>query len=512
MQKAAAPPDTQALPRSSALGDFPRRAAILCGLATACFLTLLVILNGSCDQLTLCLLAISALAVTAFPLLFLGRFEPYEPIWFVMVIVGIGVTGKAFYLAFGPEEQVSFLLLDKGAGDLIFAALVMSLALLTFSVAYLLGGWRWSLPTGAWLIGWDERRVYIVSAVMVGFGLTCLALFVWRLDPSFQTWSDLSSPRYVEIPGAQHRGSVGYLRWGAMFTEFGFYLVYALWVAKRRSVWSRSGLVVAALGLLALALPVFASTRHVALMLVARCIVIWIILRGFPKLRYLVSLVLLSLVLMVSMLAVRHGPPASSELRSEIGIGGVLEATVGSRHFLDLTKTAHILQAVPEEMDFRYGETFFTWLVAPIPRALWPQKPAIGAGKDLGHAIFDTPPATGVPPGIVAELYLNLGLPGVFLGLALLGLFLRSLYETFRPFLTGPGVVLVYSLLSTRIALDLMAGQVSGSMSKLLQEMAPILLALVVISPGADRRLIPRVSVLPTVRSREAASSRQAPL
>lgn len=512
MRNAAPPPDSEDVARSPAARSYLRSAAMLCGLAAAGLLFLSVFLHGGFEDTTLCLLAVSALAATAFPLLFLRRIELYEPIWFVMAIVGIGVTGKAFYLVFGPRGRVSFLLLDKTPGDLIFAALVMSLALLTFSVAYLLGGRRWSLPLDSWLSGWDDRRFYLVSGLMVAFGLTCFALFVWRLDLSFETWRDFSSPRYVVIPGARYRGAMGYLRWGASFTEFGFFLVYTLWVAKRRRVWSRSGLLVGVLGLLAVAFPIFASTRYPVSMLLARCVVIWIILRGFPKLRYLVALGSAGLVLVAGMLAVRQGASNWSELRSALGVGGILEATVGSRHFLDLTKTAHILDAVPEEVEFRYGETLFTWLVAPIPRALWPQKPAIGAGKDLGPTVFGTPRSTGVPPGIVAELYLNLGMPGIFVGLALFGLFLRSLYETFRPHLAIPGAALLYTLLSTRLTLDLMATQISGSMAKLLQEAVPIVLALAVISRRADQKRIPTASVLPTPRSREGVSARHAPL
>lgn len=486
--------------------------ATLCGFVTVALLLLPVVVYGSVDQVKLCFLALFALAATALPLLFLRRFELQEPIWFVLALVGIGVTGKAFYLVFGPRERVRFLLLEKAPGDLLFPALIMSLALLTFSVAYLLAGRRWSLPFGYWRSGWDEGRLYLVSGLMVAIGLTCFAVFVWRLDPSFETWKDFSSPRFVVIPGAYYRGAMGYLRWGANFSTFGFFLVYTLWVAKRSRVWSPSGILVASLGVLSLAFPVFASTRYPVAMVLVRCAVIWLILRGVPKLRYLVAWGSIILVLVSSMLVVRQGAASWSELQSELGIRAILEATVGSRHFLDLTKTAHILDAVPEEMGFRHGETFFTWLVAPIPRELWPQKPALGAAKELGQVVFGTPHLSGVPPGIIAELYLNLGMPGVFVGLGLFGLFLRWLYETFRPRLNVPAVALVYTLLSTRLTLDLMATQVSGCMSKLLQEMIPIVIALAVISHRPDRKRSPTASVLPAPRSSERASARHATL
>lgn len=446
--------------------------------------SLAVLVDAGPDQGLLCLLATSVLAVTALPLALLRRIELYEPLWLVLLIVAIGVTGKAFYLVFGPADRVGFLLLTKEPRDLHFAALIMALGLLGFSFGYLggLGRFQWQ-PLSRWMQSdWDRRRILIATGAMVGVGLLSFVLFILKLDTKFDSLSDLSSPRMFVIEGAKYRGAQGYLRWGAMFTELGFYLLFTYWVSLRRRFVSVSGFLICLLALLVLAFPIFVSTRLVVLVFLTRCVMIWIILRGAPRARYLAAIALAGLLLVGTMLGMRRGASTWQDIRSDVGVEGVLEFTVGSRHFLDLTKTAHILDAVPERFGYRHGETFFTWLVAPIPRSIWPEKPPIGVGKELGPVIFGTPELTGVPPGIVAELFLNWGLPAVFVGLILLGTFLRALYETFRPWLRSSNAVLLYSVLSTRIVLDLMAGHVSGSMSKLLQELIPLALVMMLCS------------------------------
>jgi hypothetical protein len=138
---------------------------------------------------------------------------------------------------------------------------------------------------------------------------------------------------------------------------------------------------------------------------------------------------------------------------------------------------------VPETVGYQYGRTMLTWLVAPVPRWLWPEKPDIGVGRELGVPVFQRAIGTGgVPPGIIGELHLNFGLAGVFFGLFAAGLVLRSLRETLPPHFPSKSMVLIYAVLCTRLTLDLLANSFSGSVSKLLQEMIPLMLALYAVS------------------------------
>lgn len=428
----------------------------------------------------ICILAVLALVVTSLPLVGRARGEIIEPIWFVVLIVAVGVTGKAFYVFFGPEKRVDFLLLGKEPRDLLFAALMIVCGLLCLSIGYIFGNVTWKIPGMARLAAdqWNTRRLNTVVALLLAVGLISFIVFMIRINPTFYNLSDFSSKRFIRMPGSKYLGVQGYLRWGAMLIEISFYLVYIRWVAAKGRVWSYAGLGVGALALLAVAFPIFVSSRQTVLFLVIRIIVIWTCIRGEPKPRYAALLVASGLVIVGSMLAFRRGLSDWEGLRSHVGVSGLMEVTVGGRHFLDLTKTAHVLAAVPELLDYQYGKTMVTWLVAPVPRSLWPGKPAIGVGIDLGPLVFQTPRTSGVPPGVVGELYLNFGIPGVFIGMLAVGFLLRSLYTTLRPRFPSRAVVLIYTLLSTRIALGMLPGAVSGSAAKLIQEMIPVVLVL----------------------------------
>jgi hypothetical protein len=74
--------------------------------------------------------------------------------------------------------------------------------------------------------------------------------------------------------------------------------------------------------------------------------------------------------------------------------------------------------------ELMYGATFPLW--ALIPRAIWPDKPAVGGGADLvtkftGIKVVE---GTSVGVGQVLEFYMNFGMPGVVAGFAVLGFIL----------------------------------------------------------------------------------------
>lgn len=463
------------------------RTGLFFAIAAGFFFAFAVMLEVGLEEGFLCLVATAALLVTALPLAFRRHGNIFEPIWLVVLSVAIGVSGKAFYVCLGPQERVDFLLLDKAPQDLLPAALIMAVGLLCHSLGYVYGNVRWRLPSITILESdrWETKRLTSLVGILVVVGLLSFVLFTLRLDASFSDLSDLSSKRFVQITGSEHLGAQGYLRWGIRLIELAFYLVFAHWAATKRKLWSLLGVVVFTLALLAVAFPVFASSRRTIFFMVIRAIIIWICIRREPRPRYVAALVAAVLLVFGSMLSFRQGRSDLERIQQHVSVSGVLEVTVGGRYFLDLTKTAHIISAIPEKLDYQYGRTLLTWLVAPVPRALWPEKPAIKVGIELGPLVFRTNKVTGVPPGIISELYLNFGIPGVLAGMLTLGFFLSSLYATLRPRFPNKAAVLIYALASVQFTLDLLGGEVSGAVIAFLMNVIPLALALMLVSvPG----------------------------
>ncbi len=430
----------------------------------------------------LCFAASAALLAVTLAVLFRFQVEAAEPIWFVLLNVVIGITGKAFYVSLGPPDGVDFLLRGLSPADLLPAALVATTGMSLLALGYLVGAIRWKLPAARWLNAkeWGASRFAIVVLALVLVGVVSFVVFAARVGISYEGLGDLSSKRFVELQDTTQRGSLGYLRWGAAQLEIAFYLVFLRWAHAGRRLFTFSGATVVLLGLLALVFPFFTSSRWTILMLVVRVFLIWFCLGRRVRPVHAVAMMLTGMMLLSSMLAFRRNVSDWAGVWEHLGAEELLQATVGRRHFLDLSKTAHIIEAVPDTLELQYGKTLISWLVAPVPRSSWPGKPPIRQGADLGLKIFGQP-RSGVPPGIVADLYLNFSYPGVFMGLLVVGVFLRSLYVSFRPFFPNPAFVLIYTLLATRLGLEMLGTSVSGAIVRSLQDLAPVLLCLLAL-------------------------------
>jgi len=100
-----------------------------------------------------------------------------------------------------------------------------------------------------------------------------------------------------------------------------------------------------------------------------------------------------------------------------------------------INSVAVVIRDVDRWVPYAMGSTVFTpTLVSFIPRVLWPDKPVITLGLDFGRTFRVTNSLTKdthIAPTIPGELYWNFGLPGIVLGMALLGYIVRALYRRF---------------------------------------------------------------------------------
>jgi hypothetical protein len=143
-------------------------------------------------------------------------------------------------------------------------------------------------------------------------------------------------------------------------------------------------------------------------------------------------------------------------------------------------KTAHIMDAVPEDIPYHYGKTYLTFVFAPIPRTMWPDKPSIGLGPMIGELVYNRQ-RSGVPPGMMGEAYINFGMIGIFSSLFILGYVLKTIFISLEPFLNHRNGILIY-IAFLRIPIVTIGMDVTVSIVQFLLEMIPILLALQYIS------------------------------
>jgi oligosaccharide repeat unit polymerase len=125
---------------------------------------------------------------------------------------------------------------------------------------------------------------------------------------------------------------------------------------------------------------------------------------------------------------------------------------------------------VPQDVDYLYGKSFASVLLAWVPRSIWPDKPHTGAyycGYDLFGVYW------GIPIGGVAEIFWNFSYLGVVLIYFLWGRLTGFITAYCREFYWAPGIATLYFMfLLDGISLS------SLTLSGLLQKMVLTLIGL----------------------------------
>jgi oligosaccharide repeat unit polymerase len=242
-----------------------------------------------------------------------------------------------------------------------------------------------------------------------------------------------------------------------------------------------SGSVAAIAAVVAIGFAIFSSSREDVAMPIAASLMIVYYARGRINLTRAAMGIALCSIVLVGITVLRPAKVAS-DVGEVNPIGVLMEITIGGRYFLDLGKTTQIAYAVPSVVPFQHGRTLVNWAFAPIPRAVWIDKPAVGVGPLLGPKIFKT--VGGVPPGIIAELYLNFHFAGLVLGMFVFGVLLRLFYESFRPFLLAgnPNAIAMYAVIVQTCSIDLVNADFSKLVVSLLMQAPPVLLIVMLIA------------------------------
>jgi oligosaccharide repeat unit polymerase len=235
-------------------------------------------------------------------------------------------------------------------------------------------------------------------------------------------------------------------------------------------------------------LPFYSSSRLPIVWLVLWSIAIWYYAGRLFNKRIVFLFTCSGLVAFQIMTVLRREVEDTWEvIVGAVDLSRVFDPFVMGLHFLDLSKTVHIIENIPELLEFQYGKTLFTWVYSLIPRSLWASKPLVLVGPIIGRTIYST--TAGIPPGIIAELYWNFYLPGIVLGGVCLGWLMRSLYESLNPSIApNRNVVLVYLTVYLPFSFFLISNGVSYAMVKVMMNLIILTLIFKFIKRPRSRR------------------------
>jgi hypothetical protein len=125
-----------------------------------------------------------------------------------------------------------------------------------------------------------------------------------------------------------------------------------------------------------------------------------------------------------------------------------------ARRFAIINSTATIVRDCGTRVEFAYGRTLYLGIVTTaIPRILWPNKPSTNIGLEVGKTFHMAGFSnySQIAPSQIGELYWNFHVPGIVVGMFLIGVWLRVLYLRFganqgsNPFRLAVYVVLLYT-------------------------------------------------------------------
>ena len=376
------------------------------------------------DTLLFTAIGFWALVIVLLPAICSTGYNLFSPWTFVVLTVFIGMTLRGIAISFGfPNEAriEQLFLLGHGPKYFYYPCVIILSGLAMMSAGYILAS---SKRTGtATTETWNTNWVWVISVCVLLGSLTATYLYIERTG-GFQ--SGLLSAKRTTISGLDIGSDTSYRGYGSL-RKMGQCALFAhlMLVAYSRQLERQAGLLtrIASIVLLVAAciIPFYSSSRSDVAMALISSLAVSHILGGSIRISRIVLIVFAVSILIFVMTLLRQ---RSDLADASYSIQQVSEQIVINRNELGISKTGHIINAVPETLEPQWGKTIIVWLFAPIPRGVWPEKPLIHQGPIIGRKIYGNF-VSGVPPGIIAELYWNFFWPGVLIGMLLFGVFMR---------------------------------------------------------------------------------------
>src|SRR5580704_3493769 len=330
-----------------------------------------------------------------------------------------------------------------------FGLLCVLLSVIAFLVAYHQSRLELFNPIARRLAILDDPGV-LLRLVLAGMaiGLGSLLIYVDFNPVSFFEGITGLSERWT---GALVRGRYGSWRTVLyemqMFLEASLPLAVALAFKKDSPVGRR---VFSALFVVWMILRQFSTGSRTPLVPIALCIAAAIFWRSGARLRRLLIVVGIPVGLVAGYCAAAMIVAGRNEGKLELD--AVKTEYVGTEMFRELLFVIH---AEDHGMSPQYGMTYFTQLVNPIPRAIWPGKPVADAGLILARAYGavwkDGEPTMTIAPGFLGEAYMNFAFLGLLIVPAAAGVIVRSWDRLLPMALKSLPALLVYATGLARI-------------------------------------------------------------
>jgi oligosaccharide repeat unit polymerase len=406
-------------------------------------------------------------------------FDPTHPLLMILVSLMIGTVIRSFYIVSPLQYDTKWLMLMGKTPSIILTGLLA----IYIGVIFIVLGFSYPAKPIIMLENYPvfNQPLSLKKFIPVAIIITIISIlvafaFFRKMGVNLEDSSTISKKRHYEVDEGSF-SSLGYYRVFMDIVEPVFYVLLVYFIVNKARMFSLLGLFLFVLFFLNMAYPFIVSSRSNAMYVLINVGLINYYLKGGIKTSQLVSILAIASIVLVIMTALRESH-AKERSATEVSTNPItIMAT--SLNFMGVDKTSHIIDRMPEKLPFQFGETLILWILAPIPREMWKGKPEMTEGRVVGEFIYEKRDSNsqggGVPPGFIAEMYMNFGYIGIVFGSFLFGLGLKLAYNAFKQVrnISILGMV-IYILVLMPFSLKTIGGDFSACVVKLFTGFFPI--------------------------------------
>ena len=438
--------------------------------------------GGGIATLTVVLSTLPGLMITTFQLIRRER-EIFHPLLFLHLTILFGVTIQSAYLVYFDDGTHRFSLGRIVDGQ----SLLVGVSAICLGVFFLLLGFsktgRTSVRSNKNIrTSVNEKRVIILSFICLLIGGASLLYYASVFSVLDNLATQFSVKRRFVSDQTGISSTLTWVRFGVNFCQLAFFISYATYLRSNSGNKKLLGRIAFIACLAGVVLPFIASSRlGLITFLLGGAMIHHFSTNGWSvkRLQGIGVFVLLTIMVMGGLRYAQTRSITLANYMYDTSITQMVEPIVGSSNFLAIGKTSAVIEGVPTVMDFEYGRTYLLWLIAPIPRSMWEDKPIVRIGAEVGAALFGTTLRGGVPPGVIGELFLNFGWLGIPTGMLVFGLFLGLIHTRYglRAYSDFRARV-IYSSVIVFLAFSGPSSDFTGMIGMTLQRLVPLLLML----------------------------------
>lgn len=413
-----------------------------------------------------------------------SKIDLIAPELFIGLSLFVGTTLRTIWLTNISVDSTSNdkkldVLLGQDILDLFYPLVLINIGIIAFligkSIKFNFIKFNKLVHSNTFVIKENKLKLILFLGIIISiFGIFFLLRSVGVAQLAVETISD--KRRVFDDDGQRH--SFAWIRVFGKFSKYCFFLAVAyLFIYKPIKSKKIGILIYTALALItSVFYSLVTSSRSTMLdLIIITFIIIVISQRKIPK--KLLLGVSFSFIIMAGIISSLRG---GNKHDVQLGKSGFLESTTANNNLFDVSKTGYIASSISEKNNYYWGSTYITWLYAPIPREIWKDKPPVTPGlivrKEIIGSVSSNNVGGGVPPGIIAESFMNFSLIGVFFMPMLLGALLQSFHRGIRHIVQmnllrniKPTALVIISIFVYEMSFKLVGDSITQSITSVLE-------------------------------------------